>query len=577
MRVIDMKREESGLDLYGVEHLWQIVNGSWKGLFEDTFRNKVRTEACLGEITEVRHNLAHRHKHHVVLRSSLIRFVQNCRMLLVALDTQNADDFTAIEESLNTGGSPWGNPLQGSLPPSGEIYDEFVGRPEQLEELSEWLNSDKPAVLIWGYGGAGKSALAYKFAREIRDGSYGNLQAVCWVSAKKSEFIDGDTRARPQDFHDLESFIAAVWGGLYEHIPDSLEPDELIKELNDTPTLLIIDDFDTVLYEDAELTEFLQRIRYSLSYPTTTRIIYTSRESNPLLNPQIEAPPFSDDELAEFVSLRARTYNIEESAYANRIAAIRSVTQAYPLFVDDWLRHASIVGVETAIGEWQHRRGDAAREYALRRQLERLPISGSVDVLMSLSIANKSLVIPEISQVAGLTDDDTEKGVSDLLNLRLAYKDPESEPSEPAYSMNNNTRRLVQQTYKEDAGLSGCQAAFKSLTGERVPAAKRRAIGRIIKGNMEIEGRQGFEEALRHLKENMTEELADSPDLYGQLGRLYGNQVKLYAERDQHDDNQAQYYCNCAREAFERASRLGTKNYAVYEQWIVWRYKSLNL
>ena len=94
MRVVDMKREESGLELYGVEHLWQIVNGSWKGLFESIFRNRVRTEACLGEITEVRHNLAHRHKHHVVLRSSLVRFVQNCRMLLVALETQDSDTFT---------------------------------------------------------------------------------------------------------------------------------------------------------------------------------------------------------------------------------------------------------------------------------------------------------------------------------------------------------------------------------------------------------------------------------------------------------------------------------------------------
>ena len=207
-------------------------------------------------------------------------------------------------------------------------------------------------------------------------------------------------------------------------------------------------------------------------------------------------------------------------------------------------------------------------EYALRRQIERLPMTGSIDVLMSLSIANKPLVIPEISQVAGLTDDDTEKGILDLLNLRLAYKDPDSEPAEPAYSMNNNTSRLVQQTYKGDARLSGCQAAFKYLTGERVPAAKRKAIGRTIIENMEKERLHGFEAALQHLKDNMTGELADSPDLYGQLGRLYGNQVKLYAERDQHDDKLAQQYCISAREAYSRATRLGTRKPAVYEQWI---------
>ena len=107
------------------------------------------------------------------------------------------------------------------------------------------------------------------------------------------------------------------------------------------------------------------------------------------------------------------------------------------------------------------------------------------------------------------------------------------------------------------------------LTGERVPAAKRRAIGRTIIDNMEMERRQGFEAALKHLRDNMTGELADSPDLYGQLGRLYGNQVKLYAERDQHDDEQAQRYCKSARRSIgKRAARLGTRKPAVYEQWI---------
>ena len=72
--------------------------------------------------------------------------------------------------------------------------------------------------------------------------------------------------------------------------------------------------------------------------------------------------------------------------HLNRLKGIRSVTGGYPLFVDDLIRHASFFGIDRAMGDWGQRKGDAARQYALQRQVEYLSISSCSDVLIALSV-----------------------------------------------------------------------------------------------------------------------------------------------------------------------------------------------
>ena len=70
--------------------------------------------------------------HHVLLKSDLIRILGNCRIVLSALDSPASEKFAEVVDSLIAGGSPWGRSLDGHLPPSDEIYSEFVGRPGNL-------------------------------------------------------------------------------------------------------------------------------------------------------------------------------------------------------------------------------------------------------------------------------------------------------------------------------------------------------------------------------------------------------------------------------------------------------------
>ena len=277
-------------------------------------------------------------------RSELLRFVRNAQLLLAALGSPTTTKFESIAINLEQGGSPWGHQLAGTLPPATEIVSEFVGREAEMRQLGTWLTSnDTRQCVIWGYGGSGKSALAYQFARAVRDGAPSSLQAVLWLSAKVREYVEGETRDRSADFDSIESFASAFWHALYGADPASIEPtgEGIVGELTETPLLFVVDDVDSVI-DDEDLAHFLlYEIRTANS-----KIIYTSRQKLPGLH-TVEVTGFSEDELAPFVRSRTREYELDTEECLGRLRAIRSVTDGFPLFVDDLMRHAMFNGLGT--------------------------------------------------------------------------------------------------------------------------------------------------------------------------------------------------------------------------------------
>lgn len=540
---------KSSEDVHGLEHFWNIINGNWR-LFQKHFQDKMRTQVYLDEISELRHNLAHRRRHNILLKSDLIRIVGSCAKCLSALESPQSESFVEVVDSLTSGEVPWGSITEGRLPSSGDLYDEFVERPTELKRLTEWIDSGRPQILVWGYGGAGKSALAYRFVRDIRDSASSDMDVVYWVSAKSSEFVEGNTRPRTADFFDLSGLTRLIWSTLYdtEEVPGDLTPTDLLGELHETKMLLVVDDFDTVS-EDEDLSEFLL---YNLRN-TSARVIFTSRHRVQGMR-HLEVGPFTDDELSEFVNLRAIEYGADRAQCLRRLRGIRSVTSGYPLFVDDLIHHAAIIGVDKAMGDWSQKRGDAAREYALQRQVEHLGRSCG-DVLIALSVGNRPLFPTEISNIAGLTDEDAIGGLQELLRWRIVSREI-ADTGTPQYKTNANTRRLVQKTFREDSRFRTYSAAFRALTGERVPEAKIRAIRRVTNHASELYRRGSIEPAIEFLRENMVRELNESAELYGLLGWLYSKQ----------DDEDAQL---SARKSFERAHQLGSRGIDTYFHWML--------
>ncbi len=349
MALVDMDKTDE--ELYGVEHLGSIVTGNWP-LLGDAFGSRKRTEVYFGEISELRHNVSHRRQHNMLRRSDLLRFVRNAQLLLTAFGSPVARRFESLATSLEHGGSPWGNELGGKLPPATEIVSDFIGRESEMRDLREWLMvDDARQLVIWGYGGSGKSSLAYEFARAVRDSAPSNLHAVVWLSAKVREYVEGETRDRLADFFDVESFGTALWSALYDADPsiEQATREGIVRELAETPVLLVVDDLDSILGDDDLAQLLLYEIRTSRS-----RIVYTSRHRMPGLQ-NVEVGGFNDDELHKFIRSRTREYELDTATCLARIPAIRSVTGGFPLFVDDLLRHAMLGGLNQAIDDWSQR------------------------------------------------------------------------------------------------------------------------------------------------------------------------------------------------------------------------------
>ena len=555
MRVVDMGKTPE--DIYGIEHIWQIINGN-KSSFPNFFTNAEtsnRSQVYLGEIAELRNNIAHRRGKHVLPRRDLIRTVGNCFMVLRAFASNEAEKFEQLYDSLSSGSSPWGAALEGYLPPSDEIYNEFVGRRGELNRLSDWLlDTDHPQFLVWGYGGSGKSALAYSFARAIKDGSNENLIATCWVSAKKEEYIEGEARQRHEDFSNLNTLIQAIGSALYgsDDITDTWDTSDLIKELKGMPSLLVIDDFDTVS-GDTELEEFLLHDLRS----TPTRIIYTSRHLVHGIRDSIEVRGFDGDDLKEFIERRAIVHGTNREECLARANGIQQVTDGHPLFVDDLIRHAHMVGVRQAVETWSQRRGDAARQYALQRQMEYLGRSCG-DVLIALAACGKPLSVLEISNVSGITDDDCESGLRELERWRFVNKVAEDGSSSPAFSMNSNTKRLVQQTFSQDRRYKTSSDAFKSMiSASRVPQEMSRRIKKIWKETADM-ANESFENAKSHLENEMaSQQLPNRHELHGLLGWLYLRHGNLASE-----------YTKLARKSFQQSHDLQSRELELYRNWV---------
>ena len=548
MSVVDMGKTDE--ELYGVEHLSSIIIGNWP-IFEDKFGTRNRTEVYLGEISELRHNVSHRRQHHLLQRGDLWRFIHNAQLILAALDSPAATRFESIATTILQGGSPWGNQLGGTLPPASEIVAHFVGREQQINQLSSWLTTDSGnQLLIWGYGGSGKSALAYQFARAVRDGAPSDLQAVVWLSAKSKEFIEGEPRDRIADFDSVASFAQALWVALYDYGPSPQEctSEATLQELIETPSLVIVDDLDSIL-DQQDLSHFLL-----FEVPRSkSKFIYTTRHTVPGIS-RLEVSGFEGQELRDFIANRATSYHLSVDEYLARANAIHSVTDGFPLFVDDLLRHAVLTGLEDAIADWSHRKGDAAREYALRRQLSSLG-EASRRALLGVAVANRPISSLELSNISGFTDDDIQDAIKDLLRWRLISRLDADATGRPTFSCNRNTHRLVLKTYGRDPIYSSYQASFKTLTGSTTPAALRKAVGTTISKTRALTLRGDYTGAAAHIRSAMTGELENNCDLWSFLGLVLSRQRSGASTAE-------------ARTAFQRSHELGSRNEDTYFHWV---------
>ena len=553
---------QDDFDVLSVNHFFNIFDKHWAALMNEAVdeptarRQKQTVLGWMREIKNLRDPLCHPAEADFT-REDSFRLLDCGRRVLSRLGhSEEAIDISdLIDEIL---GKPHGEderlPLDDQLPSRESVVVSFIGRDRELAELRQWF--DDPASVRWalaGEGGKGKSAIAYTFGCDVKERAPVPFQTVLWLSAKKHRFIEGlSTQVDEPDFCDLETALEQILNqlGWTEDVDLPIESRKarVLELLTDLPALVIVDDVDSLDVVNEDAIEF-----FSFHVPKTrSKILFTSRRTLfGMGGSTTHVSGFAEDDAKAFIHSRCELMGLDPSAFTEPLVReIVTVTEGSPLYIEDLLRLSiSARSPGAALTTWREKEGLEARRYALERECELLTQQAR-DVLMVGCVAKGSVSFSELSNVAGLADENVSAALQELRRLFLVPA-PEFVEGEQRFKLNVNTRTLVQEVYGRTDQWRRVQAAYQAIT-KGLPPGGRSKIGAIIRqcGLLFRSGRP--EEAERHMRNALTERPGD-PDLYGFSGWLY-----KYWQPPRIAD---------ARRQFERAAQLKCIKEDMYEHW----------
>lgn len=550
------------LDYLSVNHTAQLLEKYWAYLcpLEDPGSEagrRLRTQLIrlTRDLIGVRNPVSHSPEENLSLREAL-RYIDAAIRILDILRLPQSQDLRAVwdgvvAESTTIGVAP---PAVLDTLPSRELISlDFVGRSEQLAVLWQWLDEDTRRIwALVGDGGKGKTTIAYEFtvqARGVLD-QYG-LQGILWLTAKKRRFVEGEiVPTITADFWDLESALDWILDGLgwidEQSLPFNDKQARCLELLREFPMLIIVDDIDSLAKEDEEAVEF-----FSQHVPQTgSKVLLTSRrEIFGLGSCTTVVSGMAELEVDELVRRRAPQIGLEpEKITGKLVKKIRAATDGSPLYIEDLLRLAQFYSIETALSNWSGRSGDAAREYALKIELEKLS-EEAVSVLGVLAYSPDPLSLQECAVIVGLTDDQAEVAMGELRNWNLLVK-PGLVEEVPRFSCSLNLSKLTKRTFEGTDRESRIRNGLKGMLGVRVGSGR---VRKYIQQAVALKQRGEEVEAERLLLTGL-EEVPNSGEVHAMLGWLYSKWRPSPRVTD-------------AQENFTKAEALGSWSRDLYAHW----------
>lgn len=278
-------------------------------------------------------------------------------------------------------------PVQSHLPARDDDLIEFVGRDQQLACLRQWIGDPRsPVRLITGIGGLGKTTLAYRFAEEVTDTGAGQVEAVIWLTAKQQTFSALRGKMVPTsrvDFSDLGSLFNAILKSLHFELPVSDEDpslaeitDRLVEGLLIIPSLIIVDDLDTLLPDEQKETVAALN---SLALRTVgrdqppSRILMTSRIDQGLPPTAIvKIRGLEREAFDAHLTNLCRAFGIAPYT-GNELEELFEASSGSPLFAASIVRLVKLGEDRREVVEkWKGADGEEVRSFAFERELARL-------------------------------------------------------------------------------------------------------------------------------------------------------------------------------------------------------------
>jgi tetratricopeptide (TPR) repeat protein len=542
-------------ELIGVEHFYNIFETHFEILCPvhatkpKADKNQARQALLtwIKQIKNVRDPISHPTTDDISYEDSW-NVLYNARKILDFCSLpESSSQILRLQKTLLGGFSDEKEFILSDLPPPDEVVIDFVGRHSELATLNEWLS--KHLSRRWalsGEGGKGKSAIAYAFAKSISGRDDHGLDGVFWMSAKRRRFVEGSTVLidRP-DFYNKETAIFAILR-FFGVERESADEDTVFSLLTDFPSLLVVDDIDTVETEGEDAIQFLV-----MTIPERTKsvVLITSRRAIfGMGNLTTQVTGLTPPDAEQFIKSRCDFMGIPSSHILGFKTKLLEVTDSSPLFLEDLLRLSQTgLSIEKSIGLWKQKRGIEARKYAIQREYDRLD-NDAQQILLALSIHS-----PCDSDILcrGL-DWSEERLVDALQQLQKMFLMPTNNPSggKKGFTLGQNTQLLVQEVFSGTEAYRRMERSIKAATGElRTRRSEDQRVDALLKQARYL-AHSKLEEAEK-IVEDATEQYPARSDLYATLAWI---QLK--------SENFA-----AARMNFKRSHDLGTCNADAYWHW----------
>jgi hypothetical protein len=551
-------------DLLGVNHFFNLFEAYYDELCKcapgiEEGQKKKQKQALLQwlkTIKNLRDPLSHPSEDDFTFEDSFI-LLDCARRVLTRLGLESdAKQIRSVIDELS--GRPMSahseiEPLEDRLPPRESIVVDFVGREPELKALAEWFSD--PVSRRWalaGEGGKGKSALAFKFAAEVKFAAPKPFQIVLWLSAKKKRFQEGAvTTVEQPDFTDLDSALSRIliyygWADEAKY-PTETKRARVLELLDTFPALFVVDDVDSLEGEDEDAIEF-----FTFSVPQTkSKVLLTSRRTVfGMGKTTTYVGGFNDQDAEAFIFSRCRLMGLDQNLLTKaHIREIIKVTEASPLYIEDLMRLLAVVPPQEAVRVWRDKKGDDARQYALGRELELLS-NQARHVLLAACIRPGAVSFPELEALTGLSGDQISGALGELQRLFLVPK-PRLIEGEQRFEVNVNTRTLVRKVLRATDLYRRVEAAHDAVSGS-LPKVGRGEVASIIRQAVFLV-RNREKPAAEQLLQTALEKYINNPELIGFLAWVY----KAWDPPRVTD----------AREKFKRAWQLKCANEAMYKHW----------
>ena len=216
-------------------------------------------------------------------------------------------------------------------------FDEtsLLGRREERRRIEKALRGSWPVVSILGDGGIGKTALALQVCFDLVSASDCPFDVVVWVTAKNAQLTSTEIvriESAVQDSLGLFASATAAIGGSGD---SERAVSELLEVLSSFPTLLVLDNVETVL--DEQFPQFLAEI------PPGSKVLITSRIGVKTENP-FRISSLSVDDAVRLIRILARVRGVDALKSATDAELAQWATQmgCHPAYIK-WF----VAGIQT--------------------------------------------------------------------------------------------------------------------------------------------------------------------------------------------------------------------------------------